>query len=59
VWIVVTATVMSALSGIYRTALYRFASTGEMPGDFAGTDFQAAFRPRREIGGGFGGFSNN
>lgn len=46
-WIVVSSVVMSALSGIYRTALYRYASTGEVPGEFAGIDFQAQFRPRR------------
>ena len=46
VWIL-GAAVMSALSGIYRTALYRYASTGEVPGDFSGIDFQAQFRPRR------------
>jgi hypothetical protein len=46
-WLVVAATVVSALSGIYRTALYWYASTGTVPGDFAGIDFQAAFRPRR------------
>ena len=57
VWIIVTSTVVAALSGIYRTALYRFASGGEVPADFAGTDFQAAFKPRPENGGsGFGGF---
>ena len=46
VWLVVSATVMAALNGIYRTALYRFATTGQVPADFGGTDFQAAFRPR-------------
>lgn len=48
VWLVVALTVMAALNGIYRTALYRFATTGEVPADFSGTDFHAAFRPRRE-----------
>jgi len=46
-WIIVASTVVAALSGIYRTALYRFASTGEVPEDFTGVDFQGAFRPRR------------
>jgi hypothetical protein len=63
VWIVVAATVMAALSGIYRTALFHYASTGQVPGDFAGVDFQATFRPRTDrgpgFGGGFGGFSRN
>ena len=47
VWLLGSSVIMSALSGIYRTALYRYASTGEVPGDFAGIDFQAQFRPRR------------
>jgi hypothetical protein len=56
-WLIGSAVVMSALSGIYRTALYRYASTGQVPGDFAGIDFQAQFRPRRGQGrAGFGGF---
>jgi len=46
-WIIVASTVVAALSGIYRTALYWFASTGNVPGEFEGIDFQAAFRPRR------------
>ena len=58
------ATVVAALSGIYRTALYRFATTGEVPADFAGTDFQGAFRPQARtgaggFGGGFGGSGKN
>ena len=66
VWILVAATVVAALSGIYRTALYHYASTGQVPGEFAGVDFHAAFGPRRTnggtsggFGGGFGGFTNN
>ena len=62
-WIIV-ASVVAALSGIYRTALYWFASTGSVPGEFAGIDFQAAFRPRRinprgMFGGGNGGINPN
>jgi hypothetical protein len=67
VWIVVAATVVAALSGIYRTALFHYASTGQVPADFAGVDFQGTFRPRTDrgpgmgggFGGGFGGFSRN
>jgi Family of unknown function (DUF6159) len=56
VWIVVASTVLAALNGIYRTALYRYATSGEVPVDFAGADFNGAFRPKRERpGGGFGG----
>ncbi|MFI5052812.1 MAG: DUF6159 family protein [Acidimicrobiia bacterium] len=58
-WILVSTVVVAALSGIYRTALYRFAATGQVPGDFDGVDFQGAFRPRRSLGGGFSGFSQN
>jgi hypothetical protein len=47
VWAIVVSVVLLALSGIYRTALYWYASTGEVPGDFSGMDFQAQFRPRR------------
>ncbi len=55
-WIVITSTVLAALNGIYRTALYRFATSGEVPPDFAGSDFQGAFRPREGRGGGGFGF---
>lgn len=47
VWMLAGSVILSALSGIYRTALYRYAATGEVPGDFSGIDFQAQFRPRR------------
>jgi len=57
-WLLGSSVIMSALSGIYRTALYRYASTGEVPGDFAGIDFQAQFRPRR-IGRGGTGFGRS
>jgi hypothetical protein len=49
-WLIVASTVMAALNGIYRTALYRFATTGEVPADFSGTDFRGAFRPRHDDG---------
>jgi hypothetical protein len=52
-WILVSMVVLAALSGIYRTALYRYAATGQVPGDFDGVDFSAAFRPKRSLGGGF------
>jgi hypothetical protein len=63
-WIIVASTVVAALSGIYRTALYWFASTGTVPGEFEGIDFQAAFRPRRinprgMFGGGNSGINPN
>jgi hypothetical protein len=58
VWIVVAAVAVSALSGIYRTALYHFAAHGQVPGEFADIDFNDAFKPRQNRLG-FGGSSNN
>ena len=46
VWLVVAAVIVSALSGIYRTALYHFAAYGQVPGEFSGIDFDNAFRRR-------------
>jgi hypothetical protein len=67
VWLIVSTTVVAALSGIYRTALYHFAASGQVPPEFADIDFQSVFRPRGDnggnnrpgFGGGFGGFSRN
>src|SRR4051812_15219844 len=61
-WIIASAVVVSALSGIYRTALYHFAANGQVPGEFSDLDFHDAFRPRRlqrGNGGMFGSSSNN
>jgi hypothetical protein len=44
---------MSALSGIYRTALYRFAMDGQVPAAFAGIDFANAFGRKKARNGGF------
>ncbi len=49
-WIVVVSLVVSALTGIYRTALYRFAVDGVAPPAFASADLQHAFGPRRRLG---------
>jgi Family of unknown function (DUF6159) len=46
-WLVVVSLAISALTGIYRTALYRFAVDGVAPPAFAGADLQHAFGPRR------------
>jgi len=46
-WVLVVTVVVSALSGIYRTALYRFAVDGTTPPAFAGVDLEHAFGPRR------------
>lgn len=46
-WVAVVATVSTALSGIFQTALYRYASTGEIPAGYQPDVFAAAFRPKR------------
>ena len=54
--------VVSAMSGIYRTALYHYAANGTVPGEFSGIDFGAAFRRRNDRGnrgGIFGSPSSN
>ncbi len=60
--LVASAVIVSALSGIYRTALYHYAANGTVPGEFSGIDFDAAFRRRNDRGnrgGLFGNPSNN
>jgi hypothetical protein len=62
VWLIVSAVIVSALSGIYRTALYHYAANGEVPGEFSDIDFGAAFKRRGERGnrgGLFGSPSSN
>jgi hypothetical protein len=53
-WLVVVVLVISALSGIYRTALYRFAVDGVAPPAFANADLQHAFGARQQRRSGFG-----
>jgi hypothetical protein len=48
VWLAIVTIVVSALSGIYRTALYRYAVDGRAPTAFADTDFSSAFTPKRQ-----------
>ncbi|MDZ7732811.1 MAG: DUF6159 family protein [Acidimicrobiia bacterium] len=45
-WVAVVSLVISALNGIYRTALYLYASTGQVPPAFPAQAMQNAFRPR-------------
>jgi hypothetical protein len=61
IWLIVSAVVVSALSGIYRTALYHYAANGQVPGEFSGIDFGQAFRRRGNRGnqGMLGNPSNN
>lgn len=61
IWLIAAAVVVSALSGIYRTALYHYAAYGQVPGEFSGIDFEQAFRRRNRDnrGGIFGSPSSN
>jgi hypothetical protein len=47
VWLIVVAVVASALSGIYQTALYRYAASGSVAPAFADASLGQAF-PRRD-----------
>jgi hypothetical protein len=47
VWILIVSVIVSAMSGIYRIALYRFAVDGKAPGAFASADLGGAFGPRK------------
>ena len=55
IYLAVAASVVAALSGIYRTALYRYAVDGQVPPAFASTDMEHAFGARKRGRGGFGG----
>jgi hypothetical protein len=54
VLLAVAISIVSALSGIYRTALYRFAVDGQVPEAFASTDMAHAFGQRKGVGSAFG-----
>lgn len=49
-WLILVSVVLSAMSGIYRTALYRFAVDGTAPPAFAGADLGHAFDQRKRRG---------
>lgn len=53
VWMLLVAMVISALNGIFQTALYRYAAGLEGEGAFSRQELQSAFAPRRR--GGFTG----
>ncbi len=59
-WLAIVSIVISAMTGIYKVALYHYAVDGVAPAAFAGSDLAEAFKQRgqrRAIGGGgFGGF---
>jgi hypothetical protein len=47
VLILIAAVVISAMTGIYKTALYRYAVDGRAPAGFAESDLSDAFTPRQ------------
>ncbi len=53
VYLAIAASVVSALSGIYRTALYRYAVDGQVPPAFASTDMEHTFGKRKGVSRGF------
>jgi hypothetical protein len=55
IWAAIVLVVLSAMTGIYRVALYRYACDGQAPAAFAGADLQHAFRQRSEQSERFGG----
>ena len=46
-WALAVSVIVSALSGIYRTALYRYAVEGFIPEAFEGVGIESAFEPRK------------
>jgi hypothetical protein len=49
VWIAVVVVVITALSAIFQTALYMYATTGSMPTGFETTDLRQTFGPREAV----------
>jgi hypothetical protein len=47
IWVAVVLTIVSALSGIFQMALYRYATTGETPAGFPSDALSDAFGPRK------------
>lgn len=45
-WIAVVSLILSALNGIYRAALYQYATTGQVPPGFPPEAMQYAFAPK-------------
>lgn len=49
VWVAAVALVMSALNGIFRTALYQYATTGQVPDGFSDEAITHAFAPPSRV----------
>ena len=47
-WVAVVSVVLSALNGIFRTALYMFASGEATPEYFSQAQLEAAFSPKKK-----------
>ncbi len=45
-WVVITSVVITAMTGIFRTVLYQYASGAPIPDEFSHTDLATAFRSR-------------
>lgn len=45
-WLIGVSVVVSAMTGIYKTAVYRYAVDGKAPAGFATSDLAEAFAPR-------------
>ena len=50
-YLAIAGSILGALSGIYRTALYRYAVDGQVPVAFATTDMEHAFGQRKGLRG--------
>ena len=48
-WIALVVVVITALSAIFQTALYMYATTGSMPTGFETTDLRQTFGPREAV----------
>ncbi len=49
VWVAIVSVAIGALTGVFKMALYLFATTGEVPGDFQDTGLEEAFANRKEL----------
>lgn len=47
VWVIFVSVFSAALSGVFRTALYRYAMLGEAPHGFSQDQIAGAFRPKK------------
>ncbi|MDH3471378.1 MAG: DUF6159 family protein, partial [Acidimicrobiia bacterium] len=55
-WVILVTLVISALSGVFQTALYHYAVDGEVPsGYFSNDALSASFAQKHRRSGGFGG----